>query len=138
MPEQPADLQGLAISANEIRLTWSPPPSTQELVEHYNIYFNDSHLHQNVRVTTESARTTYLMQDLTANTVYHIQVAAESSRGEGARTPIVQVKTDEYGKTIEIPYTLSLQFKISAQNQKKTKLTTNIMNKHTRESGSVL
>ena len=99
VPEQPADLQGLAISANEIRLTWSPPPSTRELVRRYNIYFNDSHLLQNVRVTTDSPQTTYLMQDLTANTVYHIQVAAESSRGEGARTPIVQVKTDEYGKT---------------------------------------
>lgn len=98
MPEQPSNLQGVALSPNEIRLTWDAPADSGQLVQHYQIYYNDSHLRQNVRVTTDRPQTTYTMTDLTANTVYHVQVAAESERGEGTRTPIVQVKTDEYGK----------------------------------------
>ena len=98
VPEQPANLQGAAVSPSEIRLTWDPPPDSGQSVLRYHIYYNDSHLHQNVKVTTERRQTTYTMSDLMANTVYHIRVAAESERGEGSATPTVQVKTDEYGE----------------------------------------
>ena len=37
-----------------------------------------------------------MMVDLTPDTVYHIRVAAKSSRGEGAPTPTIQVRTEEY------------------------------------------
>ena len=104
VPEQPANLQGAPVSPNEIRLTWDPPPDSGQSVLRYHVYYNDSHLRQNVKVTTDRPQTTYTMSDLTANTVYHIRVAAESERGEGSPTPTVQVKTDEYGEYWAIKY----------------------------------
>ena len=92
------------MSPNEIRLTWDPPPDSGQSVLRYHVYYNDSHLRQNVKVTTDRPQTTYTMSDLTANTVYHIRVAAESERGEGSPTPTVQVKTDEYGEYWLVEY----------------------------------
>jgi len=98
VPEQPTNLQGEARSPNTIQLTWDAPElSSDELIDSYELYYNDSHFRQNVHVTIAPPRNTHLLTDLTPDTVYHIRVAAKSARGEGASTPTVQVRTVEYG-----------------------------------------
>ena len=98
VPEQPTNLQGEARSPNSIQLTWDAPElSADELIDSYELYYNDSHFRQNVHVTIAPARNAHLLVDLTPDTVYHVRVAARSARGEGASTPTVQVRTLDYG-----------------------------------------
>ncbi len=98
VPEQPTNLQGEAISPNAIQLTWDPPDESGDTIQSYELYYNDSHFKQNVRVTISPPRESYLLNDLTPNTVYHIRVGAKSERGEGPQTPTIQVRTLEYSK----------------------------------------
>ena len=100
VPEQPTSLQGEAVSPNSIQLTWDPPQDSGESLQSYELYYNDSHFRQNVRITISPPRNSYLLEDLTPNTVYHIRVSAKSQRGEGAPTRVIQVKTPEYGKLV--------------------------------------
>lgn len=81
-------------------MTWDAPEASDANYESYELYFNDSHFRQNIRVTIAPPRSSYLLEDLTPDTVYHIRVAAKSSRGEGASTPTIQVRTREFGKKI--------------------------------------
>ena len=97
VPQQPTNLQGESLNPNSIQLTWDPPEDSGESIQSYELYYNDSHYHQKLRITIPPSHT-YLLQDLTPDTVYHICVAAKSERGEGAKTPIIQVRTQEYGK----------------------------------------
>lgn len=96
VPEQPTNLQGEALSPNSIQLTWDAPEATEANLESYELYFNDSHFRQNIRVTINPPQHSYLLEDLTPDTIYHIRVAAKSSRGEGASTPTIQVRTMDY------------------------------------------
>lgn len=98
VPEQPTNLQGESVSPNAVQLSWDPPEDSGESIQSYELYFNDSHFRQNVRITISPPRNTYLLEDLTPNTVYHIRVAAKSMRGEGASTSTIQVRTLEYGE----------------------------------------
>lgn len=41
---------------------------------------------------------TYVLTGLQPNTLYYIWLAAKSKRGEGATTPPIPVRTDQYGK----------------------------------------
>jgi len=103
VPEQPTNLQGEAISATSIQLTWDEPRGRDGAtpgvaVDSYELYYNDSHLRQNVRVTISPPVNSYRLDDLTPDTVYHIRVSARSAaRGESASTPTIQVRTPEYG-----------------------------------------
>lgn len=42
---------------------------------------------------------THVLNDLQPNTLYYIWLAAKSKRGEGATTPPIAVRTDQYGKS---------------------------------------
>jgi len=68
------------------------------MIESYELYYNDTHFRQNVRVTISPTYTTYLLSDLTPATVYHLRLAARTSRGEGASTDMIQLRTLEYGQ----------------------------------------
>ena len=105
MPEQPTNLQGEATSATSIQLTWDEPRErdggTRLAVDSYELYYNDSHLRQNVRVTISPPVNSYRLDDLTPDTVYHVRVSARSAaRGESASTPTIQVRTPDYGIAI--------------------------------------
>jgi len=102
VPEQPTNLQGESTSPTSIQLTWDEPRERDGgagvTVDSYELYYNDSHLRQNVRVTIAPPVNSYRLDDLTPDTVYHIRVSARSSaRGESASTPTVQVRTPDYG-----------------------------------------
>ncbi|KAK2179862.1 hypothetical protein NP493_469g03030 [Ridgeia piscesae] len=96
VPEQPTNLQGEATSPNMIQLVWDAPEDSGNNIRSYELYFNSSHERKPKHVSIVPPRTRYTMEDLTPNTVYHILIAAKSSRGEGASTPIIQVRTLEY------------------------------------------
>jgi hypothetical protein len=43
-------------------------------------------------------QTEYSLENLYPNTLYHVWIAAKSRRGEGAATPKLAVRTDQYGR----------------------------------------
>lgn len=45
---------------------------------------------------------TYVLNGLQPNTLYYIWLAAKSKRGEGATTPPIPVRTDQYGKSLSV------------------------------------
>jgi len=96
----PRNFEGEVRSANSIQLTWMEPLSHLggDGIDSYELYYNDSHFRQNVRVTVSPAYTTYLLDDLTPATVYHLRLAAKTSRGEGPKTDMIQLKTLDYGQ----------------------------------------
>ncbi len=42
----------------------------------------------------------YLLEGLYPNTLYHVWLAAKSRRGEGATTPPIPVRTEQYGELV--------------------------------------
>ena len=98
VPGQPTNLQGESTSPNSIQLTWDAPQTSAETIESYELHYTDSYFRQNVRMTISPPRNTYLLDDLTPSTVYHVRVAAKSARGEGVSTPTIQVRTADFGK----------------------------------------
>lgn len=108
VPEQPTNLQGEAVSPTSIQLTWDEPRERNGAadieVDSYELYYNDSHLRQNVRVTISPPVNSYRLDDLTPDTVYHVRVSARSTaRGESASTPTIQVRTPDYGTRLDLP-----------------------------------
>jgi len=111
VPEQPTNLQGEATSPTSIQLTWDEPRERDGgaglAVDSYELYYNDSHLRQNVRVTISPPVNSYRLDDLTPDTVYHVRVSARSAaRGESASTPTIQVRTPDYGPSQPRPISL--------------------------------
>ena len=100
MPEQPTNFQGEAVSPISIQLTWDPPMDSGNNIQSYELYYNDSHSRQKLHVSISSSLSSYLLNDLTPNTVYHIRLAAKSKRGEGASTATIQIKTPEFGESV--------------------------------------
>ncbi|KAK6188600.1 hypothetical protein SNE40_004745 [Patella caerulea] len=95
VPFQPLNLKADPISPNEIVVMWDAPQE-EEKIESYQLYYNDSHMRQNIRISISPPDEKYKLIDLTPDTVYHIQVSAKSARGEGPKTPTVQAKTLPY------------------------------------------
>ncbi|XP_076439826.1 receptor-type tyrosine-protein phosphatase delta-like isoform X2 [Babylonia areolata] len=95
VPYQPLNLHAEPISPNEILVKWDEPQEADTITS-YELYYNDSHTRQNVRVSIHPPVNNYRLEDLTPDTVYHIQVSAKSRRGEGPRTPTIQAKTHQF------------------------------------------
>ncbi|KAL8616015.1 hypothetical protein ACOMHN_014977 [Nucella lapillus] len=92
VPFQPLSLRADPMSPNELKVSWAAPHQA-ETITSYELYYNDSHSRQNVRLSIQPPVNTYRLEDLTPDTVYRLQVAARSARGEGPRTPAIQAKT---------------------------------------------
>ena len=97
VPDKPTNLHGEATSPNTVQLNWEAPITAANSILSYELYYNESNSHKNVRITISPPETSYLLDDLTPNTVYHIRVSAKSERGEGTATRTIQVRTKEYG-----------------------------------------
>jgi len=101
VPEQPRDLRGEAVSSTSIRVVWSAPHTVgSDPVTSYKLYYNDSTRRQNVQLTILARVNSYLIEDLSPNTVYHIRLSATTSHGEGPMTAAVSVRTDEDGELV--------------------------------------
>ncbi|KAL4236406.1 hypothetical protein ACF0H5_004791 [Mactra antiquata] len=95
VPLQPRNLRVQPISPNEIEVIWDAPEDVASIIR-YTLYFNDSQNHQNGQISIRPPTTRYKITKLVPDTTYHIQLAASSSRGEGARSIMVQAKTPEF------------------------------------------
>ena len=85
------------MSASDIQLSWDHPPGGGDNIISYELYYNDSVQRRGVHVTVSPPVSTYLLEDLSPDTVYHIRLSAKSLRGEGVPTATIQVRTLEYG-----------------------------------------
>nr|XP_046909116.1 tyrosine-protein phosphatase Lar-like isoform X4 [Dermatophagoides farinae] len=95
VPSQPLNLLATSISATSVQLTWNKPSHTGESIIGYEIYWNDTFTNQEYKRAVPVVET-YKLTDLYPDTLYYIWIAAKSRRGEGAATPPIPVKTDQY------------------------------------------
>ena len=96
VPSQPTELRAVAISSTTVQLSWKRPSHTGESIIGYELYWNDTFTqHEYHREIADTE--TFTLGDLYPDTMYYIWVAAKSKRGEGAATPPIQVKTEQYG-----------------------------------------
>lgn len=98
MPGQPINVRGEALSSRVINVTWEAPENPGDMIESYEVYYNDSQFKQNVHVTIAPPRTSFRMSDLSPNTLYLVKVSAKSSRGEGAPSSTLAIATLEDGQ----------------------------------------
>lgn len=98
VPLQPRNFIANAISPNEIEVRWDPPEDVSKITS-YTLYYNDSEKHTNGHVNIQPPTTQYILTELVPATTYHLQLAASSTIGEGARTPLIQERTPEFSKS---------------------------------------
>lgn len=98
VPDQPRNLRARPRGPNEIEVTWDAPQDIDQILD-YTLYYNDSQKHTNGQVKIVPPTTKYILTELIPDTIYHIQLAARSIRGLGARTILVQAKTPEFSKS---------------------------------------
>ena len=98
VPGSPSNLQGEAVSPTAIQLEWEPASMIDATLESYVLYYNDPAVHQNIRVNISPPQNSYLLTDLTPNTLYNIRVTGKSAAGEGISSATIVVRTFEYGE----------------------------------------
>lgn len=98
VPEQPRNLHGEAVSATAIQLEWTAPHTVNSNpVTSYELYYNDSTRRQNVHLTISPPVLSYMLEDLSPNSIYDIRLSAVTSHGEGPTTASLSVRTKEAG-----------------------------------------
>ncbi|XP_013772759.2 tyrosine-protein phosphatase Lar-like, partial [Limulus polyphemus] len=95
VPSQPSNLLAKSISPTTVQLQWSHPEHLGESVIGYELYWNDTFTQKQDHHTIPAINS-YTLSNLYPDTIYQIWVAAKSKHGEGAATPPVSVKTDQY------------------------------------------
>jgi hypothetical protein len=89
VPGEPTNIQH-ELSLNSITVTWQPPTDCADIIG-YIVYCNGS--------SVDCPYTSYELKDLIPDTVYNIQVSANSERGEGKKSPVIMVKLLPLGKS---------------------------------------
>ncbi|XP_062905244.1 receptor-type tyrosine-protein phosphatase S-like isoform X9 [Mobula hypostoma] len=92
VPSQPNDFKAEPKSDTSIMLSWTPP--RQDTITRYELYFREREDGGEQKVTFEP-KTSYLLEDLKPNTMYHFRLAAHSEHGLGASTSQISAKTME-------------------------------------------
>ncbi|XP_064477479.1 tyrosine-protein phosphatase Lar-like isoform X1 [Ornithodoros turicata] len=95
VPSQPRNLRAAALSSTSIQLNWTRPVDPVEFVIGYELYWNDTFTQQQDQRSIPDTET-YTLVDLYPDTVYYVWLAAKSKRGEGAATPPLPVRTEQY------------------------------------------
>lgn len=96
VPGQPSDLQASATSSTTVQLTWKPAHS-REAITGYEVYWNDTFTNQEYRRSIPAVES-FTLGELYPDTLYFVWVAGKSLRGEGAATPAIPVRTEQYGR----------------------------------------
>lgn len=94
-PGAPLSLSGRAMSPSSILLSWSPANKSSLEPERYEVYFSPVESQRSIRVAIPSSLTSYLLQDLTPSTRYHISIAAEVGNVIGKKSEVIHVTTME-------------------------------------------
>lgn len=95
VPSQPSNLRAVATSSTTVQLTWTQPSHSGEKVIGYELYWNDTFTQHQYHISIPDVET-YTLSDLYPDTTYYVWVAAKSLQGEGAATPPVPVRTEQY------------------------------------------
>ncbi|XP_037557275.1 tyrosine-protein phosphatase Lar-like isoform X4 [Dermacentor silvarum] len=95
VPSQPRNLKAVAVSPTAIQLNWTRPLDPAEMVVGYELYWNDTFTQQQEQRSLPDGQN-FLLEGLYPDTVYYIWLAARSRTGEGAATPPLPVRTDQY------------------------------------------
>ncbi|XP_076353516.1 tyrosine-protein phosphatase Lar-like isoform X3 [Tachypleus tridentatus] len=95
VPSQPSDMKAIPTSSTTVELSWKRPKYSGENIIGFELYWNDTFSHQQYHRSIPNIES-YTLSDLYPDTVYYVWVAAKSKRGEGAATPPIAVRTDQY------------------------------------------
>ncbi|KAG0437323.1 hypothetical protein HPB47_017497 [Ixodes persulcatus] len=95
VPSQPRHLRASAVSSTAIQLNWTRPVDPAEMVVGYELYWNDTFTQQQEHRSVPDSQS-YLLEGLYPDTVYYLWLAARSRMGEGAATPPLPVRTEQY------------------------------------------
>ncbi|XP_037094696.1 tyrosine-protein phosphatase Lar-like [Pollicipes pollicipes] len=95
VPSQPNGLDVVEKDATTAVLSWERPVHSSESIINYVVYYNDTYEKVERRMVVPLDER-YEMKDLYPNTLYYVWVAAVSGRGEGAATPAIPFRTEEY------------------------------------------
>ncbi|XP_049275010.1 receptor-type tyrosine-protein phosphatase delta isoform X2 [Rhipicephalus sanguineus] len=95
VPSQPRNLKAVAVSPTAIQLNWTRPLDPAETVVGYELYWNDTFTQQQEQRSLPDGQS-FLLEGLYPDTVYYVWLAARSRTGEGAATPPLPVRTDQY------------------------------------------
>ncbi|XP_073758866.1 receptor-type tyrosine-protein phosphatase F isoform X10 [Callorhinus ursinus] len=91
VPAQPADFQAEAESDTRIQLSWLLPPQ-ERIVKYELVYWAAEDEGQQHKVTFDPT-SSYTLEDLKPDTLYHFQLAARSEMGVGVSTPTIEART---------------------------------------------
>lgn len=97
VPGQPQDLRTVKVTATTVQLAWRKSTHSREAVTGYEIYWNDTFQQQEYRRSIPAVET-FTLGELYPDTLYWVWVAGKSIRGEGAATPPIPVRTEQWGK----------------------------------------
>ena len=91
----PRQVQGNNQSSTSLLITWSAIPAgyTHGIIVGYNVYLNN-----NSRNVVGAGARMITLTGLNKYTPYIVQISANTSKGEGPRSPPITVWTDEDGK----------------------------------------
>lgn len=95
VPSHPPRIVVTSISYTSVELYWSKPSREGEKVIGYELYWNDSYTEEQFHKKLNDTDS-YTIKGLHPDTLYNVWVAAKSEEGEGAPTPPIQVRTDQY------------------------------------------
>ncbi|XP_023114382.1 receptor-type tyrosine-protein phosphatase F isoform X22 [Herpailurus yagouaroundi] len=91
VPAQPADFQAEAESDTRIQLSWLLPPQ-ERIIKYELVYWAAEDEGQQHKVTFDPT-SSYTLEDLKPDTLYHFQLAARSEMGVGVFTPTIEART---------------------------------------------
>ncbi|XP_016077681.1 PREDICTED: receptor-type tyrosine-protein phosphatase F isoform X3 [Miniopterus natalensis] len=91
VPAQPADFQAEAESDTRIQLSWLLPPQ-ERIIKYELVYWAAEDEGQQHKVTFDPT-SSYTLEDLKPDTLYHFQLAARSELGVGVFTPTIEART---------------------------------------------
>ncbi|XP_049473268.1 receptor-type tyrosine-protein phosphatase F isoform X5 [Panthera uncia] len=91
VPAQPADFQAEAESDTRIQLSWLLPPQ-ERIIKYELVYWAAEDEGQQHKVNFDPT-SSYTLEDLKPDTLYHFQLAARSEMGVGVFTPTIEART---------------------------------------------
>ncbi|XP_065213567.1 tyrosine-protein phosphatase Lar isoform X3 [Planococcus citri] len=100
VPGPPTDVKAAPVNSTTIFVEWKPPAENERngIIRQYHIHVQEtkhegtSLLNEPMRVVVQNSLE-YNVTDLQPDTFYLIQVAALTRKGDGARSPLVSVRT---------------------------------------------
>nr|XP_040571796.1 tyrosine-protein phosphatase Lar-like isoform X3 [Lepeophtheirus salmonis] len=96
VPSQPSNFRVIEVRATTMTLAWSSPSHSGENIVSYELYWNDTFTNDFQNQKSLDIISNYTLEGLYPNTLYHVWLGAKSRRGEGATTPPIAVRTEQY------------------------------------------